>query len=355
MTHESDPSTGDPTVGGGAPDAPASDPEGARRRFLTKGAVAAAAAAAGVVALADTAGAADGNALLIGSANSGNGIASLTSLSASRLQVSSTATSFAVRGVNSGGGVGVLGETTGSSASTGVVGRSGAGTDGVGVLGETSGSSAGTGVYGRSGSAEGVGVLGEGGSSTLRGTGVVGRSDRGPSLRLDAAAVTVPPTTGSWSAGSFMVSNGHVYYCWRAGTGTAAQWVKLSGAPIILPTGYRAYDSRPGKAPLGVTKGALANGQTRANIDLKVGSGGALPSGISAVLLNLTATATNSAGYLSAFRSGTAWPGTSTVNWSAANSNIANTTIVPVDASSRISLYCSGSAQALIDVIGFLP
>ncbi|HTO01612.1 MAG TPA: hypothetical protein VL068_13155, partial [Microthrixaceae bacterium] len=192
------------------------------------------------------------------------------------------------------------------------------------------------------------------GTSTIQGAGVVGRSQTGPSLKLDESALSLP-LSGSWSAGSFVVVDGHVFYCWKAGTGNAASWVKLSGAPIILPTGYRAYDSRAGKAPTTVQKGKTQSGKIRSNIDLTVGSGGALPLGISAVIINLTATGTDVSGYLTAYKNGSATPKTSSVNWSSTNSNIANTTIVPVDSASRIAITGAGSADFLIDVIGFLP
>jgi len=324
-----------------------------RRRFLTKGAVAAAAAAAGVVALSGKAEAADGGALLIGGANSGTAAASNTRLTGSKLTVSTGDGAYAVRGLHLTSGSGVWGQAgSGSDVGTGVRGTVSIG-GGVGVLGENSGSSGGIGVKGTS--TDGVAIYAEAGTSSLRGTGISIKSLLGPALLLQESGLSIPPS-GSWSAGSFVVDGGHVWYCYLSGSGTAAKWVKLSGAPIILGTGYRAYDSRPGEVPLGVTKNPITDGQTRSNIDLKVNGGAsAIPSGISAAIVNITATGTSSAGFFGLFKNGIAWPGTSTVNWSAANSNIANSTIVAVDTLSRVAVRGAGSAQCIIDVIGYLP
>ncbi len=323
-----------------------------RRRFLTKGAVAAAAAAAGVVALSGKAEAADGGSLLIGGANFGTAAASNTRLTGSKLTVSTEDGAYAIRGVHLAGS-GVWGQAgSGSDAGTGVRGTASIG-GGTGVLGENSGSSGGVGVKGTS--TDGVAIYAEAGTSSTRGTGIAVRSLLGPALFLGEAALSIPPS-GSWTAGSFVVDGGHVWYCYATGTGAAAKWVKLSGAPVILASGYRAYDSRPGENPLAVAKGPITDGITRSNIDLKVNGGAAaIPSGISAAIVNITATGTSSAGFFGLFKNGIAWPGTSTVNWSAANSNIANSTIVAVDTASRVAVRGAGSAQCIIDVIGYLP
>lgn len=333
----------------------------ARRKFLGRGGVALAAAAAGVVAMSETAGAADGETMVVGYSSTGSGTGSETKLVNSAFKVElagNTSKTNAIHGQtesSSPSAVGVYGEAAASSAlGIGVRGRS---DSGIGVLGEAVWSTQeGIGVKGRGMS---IGVIGEGGSGTVKGTGVTGRSSRGAALKLDPGTLTADSqgqVAGSWAAGSFVVIGGHVHYCWKATAGsTPAQWVKLSGAPIILPSGYRAYDSRAGRAPTSVVKGKIANNTTRTNVNLTVGSGGKLPTGISAVLINLAVTETGPSGYLTAYKNGTTRPDTSSINWSGSNSNLANTTIVPVDTASRISLYCVGGAHCLVDVIGYLP
>ncbi len=320
-----------------------------RRRFLTKGAVAAAVAAAGV-AIARPAEAANGSNFVLG--NNSNNATNDTVVTGSQFRFVRS-TGISVQGTN-GNGTGVYG-LSGDSAGGGIGVRGRTNNSGIGVLGEApSTSSSGTGVKGTSGI--GAGVWGEGGTSSVRGVGLRGSSSLGASLLLDETGITVPPVSGSWQRGSFLNKGGQLWYCYVAGTGTASKWVKVSGAPMILGTSYRAYDSRAGFAPLGVTKGKLTEGQTRTNIDLKVNGGAeAIPIGISAAIVNLTATNTSSAGFLGIFKNGTVWPGTSTVNWFATNSSIANSAIVAVDAQSRVSVRCAGSADFIIDVIGFMP
>jgi len=319
-----------------------------RRSFLSKGVVAAAVAATGV-AIARPAEAANGGNFILGAANNATND---TTLSGSQFRVSRL-TGTSVEG-NNGSGTGVYGVAGDSNgAGIGVRGRTVYG--GTGVLGEDpSGSLSGIGVRGVS--TLGIGVWGEGGTTSIRGVGLRGSSSLGASLQLDEAAISVPPASGSWTRGQFINRSGQLWYCYTSGTGAASKWVKLSGAPMILATSYRCYDSRAGFAPLTVVKGKLNDGQTRSDIDLKVNGGaGAIPSGISAAIVNLTATGTSAAGFLGLFKNGTAWPGTSTINWSAANSNIANTTVVAVDSLSRVAVRAAGSADFIIDVIGYMP
>lgn len=322
-----------------------------RRRFLTKGALAAAAAAAGVVALSDQAQAADGQALLIGRDNQGtDGRTSVTTLKDSVLRVAVVYRDRAIIGQNLNGD-GVYGESASTIPGVGVHGFTPYG-GGTGVYGENAGYTPGYGVRGTS--AYGVGVNGVGGWAGGFGVGLKGAAPTGASLLLEGTALTIPPA-GDWPQGSFVVTSGHVWYCYRTGSGPAARWVKLSGAPVILPSSYRSYDSRPGEAPLGVQKGKLTNGEERTGIDLTVASGGQVPTGISAVIVNLTATQTDAAGFFALYKNGTAWPGTSTVNWGASNTSVANTTVVAVDAATKVTVRGAGSAHCIMDVIGFLP
>ena len=114
----------------------------------------------------------------------------------------------------------------------------------------------------------------------------------------------------------------------------------------------RVYDSRPGADPAGVgPKTPLTNGTERV-IDTTFG--GAVPAaGATSVLVNLTATFTDAGGFLSAFKNGTAWPGTSTLNWDHANTNVGNLAMVPVDASSRFKVRCAGRCDMVVDVLGW--
>lgn len=76
-----------------------------------------------------------------------------------------------------------------------------------------------------------------------------------------------------------------------------------------------------------------------------------------AVSYNLTATGTQGAGYLSLWRYGDPWPGTSSVNWRSSGQDIANGGIVGLGSSYYAKVLVGGSAYAasdfIIDVTGY--
>jgi hypothetical protein len=77
--------------------------------------------------------------------------------------------------------------------------------------------------------------------------------------------------------------------------------------------------------------------------------------GAKAVVINLTADSTEAYGYFSVFPADVAWPGNSSLNWTAANVTIANTVIAPLSPDGKIKLRAGESAaHAIVDVQGFL-
>jgi len=108
-----------------------------------------------------------------------------------------------------------------------------------------------------------------------------------------------------------------------------------------MPVPQRVLDTRSGV-------GAAAG---------KIGPGGTvsvqLPTGTSAVVLNLTVTDATAASYVSAYPSGTARPGVSNVDLSAGQT-VANQVTVPVGANGQVTLYNhSGSVDLIADVQGY--
>ena len=71
----------------------------------------------------------------------------------------------------------------------------------------------------------------------------------------------------------------------------------------------------------------------------------AMPGARSAVL-NVTVTQTDLAGYIAVFPADIAWPGNSSVNWSAPNQNVANGVITKVDPTGRIKIRGGDAATA---------
>jgi hypothetical protein len=123
-----------------------------------------------------------------------------------------------------------------------------------------------------------------------------------------------------------------------------------SGAGFTATGPTRILDTR---GAIGVpTKTAVpVNG----SVPLQVAGSDGLPAeGVSAVVLNVTATDTRSSGYLTAYPDGAASPEASNLNWNAGET-IANHVVVPVGADGRIDLstHDSGTADIVADVFGY--
>ncbi|MEZ5142559.1 MAG: hypothetical protein R2726_08605 [Acidimicrobiales bacterium] len=58
-------------------------------------------------------------------------------------------------------------------------------------------------------------------------------------------------------------------------------------------------------------------------------------------------------GFLSIYRNGIAWPGTSSLNWSGPGQNVAVTTLTAVDASAVCNLFANVVTDVVVDVLGF--
>jgi len=306
-------------------------------------------AVAGSTLTADPAGAADGFNMIIGG-NSNNNPGVETTLTGSTsgglamfsaINSSGSSSVFGLSGAVSGSSPGAVGVQGGSS---------GAGAGAVGVQGISSGSgTGGMGVLGLANSSTGFAVF----ANNLNGVGLKTQSLTNAPLLLVDSGVTMPPTTGSWTTGSCVVSGGKLWFCTAGGTGAAANFVLLSAPLVAVNPPARVYDSRNGG-------GALGNGVTR---DVKVtGTFGSsvIPSGISAVLCNLTCANPVGAGFLAMFEAGTIWSGTSNINYNNAQ-NISNNVTSAVSAPSATSpnsvavLNGGISTDFVIDVFGYYP
>ena len=110
----------------------------------------------------------------------------------------------------------------------------------------------------------------------------------------------------------------------------------------------RLLDTRSGvgapKAPIG--KGKAVSVQV-------TGRGGVPTSGVKAVVLNVTATRTQSTGYLSAYPSGSARPNTSVVNYGR-DKTIANSVIAKVGVGGKVDIFSWAGADAVVDVQGYV-
>ena len=210
-----------------------------RRRFLRRGAITAAVAAAGGAVLAKpagatvvTPGAADLDALAIGAANTN----SAGSANATALTGSTNALTVPMLSVTqSGAGSAIAGTYTGtnSTASAGLLGT--ANTTGHAIKGTRLNGSGGSAVYAFA-AAPGA-------------SGVIAQSSQGPNVWMLDESQVIPPSTGTWEVGSFVVTGGHVWYCYGAGAGTASKWTRLSSTFVPLATPVRVLNSATSGAP----------------------------------------------------------------------------------------------------------
>jgi hypothetical protein len=131
----------------------------------------------------------------------------------------------------------------------------------------------------------------------------------------------------------------------------AGYFTQTSSSGYSALTPYRLVDTRYGtgepKRPL-AGKGSFA-------VQIAGNDGGKLPaSGITAVALNVTSTASQGAGFLTAYADGTNTPTASNVNFTA-NQTIANSVITPVGRDGKIRIF-NGSTEAtsvVVDVVGY--
>jgi hypothetical protein len=83
------------------------------------------------------------------------------------------------------------------------------------------------------------------------------------------------------------------------------------------------------------------------------GRGGLPNSGVSAVVLNVTATQTDSGGYLTVWPSGQPQPFASSLNYERAGETIPNHVLVPVGTDGKVLLYTSAGTHLIADVAGY--
>jgi hypothetical protein len=79
-----------------------------------------------------------------------------------------------------------------------------------------------------------------------------------------------------------------------------------------------------------------------------------VPGFAAATVLNLTITETENAGFVAVFADNVAWPGNSSINWSASGQNVANGVVTAVDTSGQVKIHGGVSpTQVVIDVQGY--
>ncbi|BAS13653.1 hypothetical protein AHiyo8_19560 [Arthrobacter sp. Hiyo8] len=95
-------------------------------------------------------------------------------------------------------------------------------------------------------------------------------------------------------------------------------------------------------------------GSPDSSVSFQVGGAAGIPTDVSAVVFNLTVTAPQSFGFISAYASGTPRPNASNVNF-AAGQTVPNLVTVPVGPDGKVTLFnrSSGTTQLIADVSGY--
>jgi len=145
------------------------------------------------------------------------------------------------------------------------------------------------------------------------------------------------------------------------GLGTADAVVDLEGYFAPTSTGGSPGQFVP-LVPARITDTRAGSGQPNAGsklgagvtLDVQVtGAGGIPASGVTAVVLNTTATDTTSPGFLTVFPKGASLPLASNLNWTA-GVTVPNRVIVPVGAGGKVSFFNGlGSSDVIVDVNGY--
>lgn len=90
------------------------------------------------------------------------------------------------------------------------------------------------------------------------------------------------------------------------------------------------------------------------SLNIQVSGAGGIPtSGVTAAVLNITATNTTAPGFATVYPAGESNPGTSTLNW-APGQTVANRAIVPLGGNGQVTIYNSdGNTDFVVDISGY--
>ena len=230
-------------------------------------------------------------------------------------------------------------------------------------------SSGGTALRAAGGGTTGTGVNATGGTAVRADGSLYGATLSGglAALLLSPATTEPPGRTSAHIAGELEATAASasdpltLWLCTKSGT--PGTWQKLGGTATagalhaLAP--IRVYDSRVA-AP---TPGRLASGDNRVvsvadSRDAGNGSvvaANAIPVGATAVTFNITIAATAARGFLSVTPGDAASSPSSTINWSAPDSIVANAGVVQLDDSRQIKVFAGGggSTDFIVDITGY--
>jgi hypothetical protein len=125
---------------------------------------------------------------------------------------------------------------------------------------------------------------------------------------------------------------------------------ELDAATRFVPLSpVRLFDTRPSEPAPGPKGFVAANG----TIDVQIGGVGGVPQGAVAVVINVTATATEGPSFVTVYPTGQARPLASSINITLPDQTRPNLVTVPIGAGGKLSLYTKTGAHLLGDVAGY--
>lgn len=126
--------------------------------------------------------------------------------------------------------------------------------------------------------------------------------------------------------------------------------VPVAAGRFVSLTPSRVFDTREGQPAAG-PKGLVGADTT---IDVLISGEGGLPTtGISAVVMNLTATEAQAPGFVTAYPTDVLQPTASVLNMSAPGETAANLVVLPLGADGELRLYTLSATHLLGDVMGY--
>ena len=237
--------------------------------------------------------------------------------------------SHAVKGVTSGLGHSIAGDTpAGDNVVAATWGRHGGAGAGIGGV-----------------SAMGYGGEFVGGKSHVRLIQVDNEN-----LGTGETAVSGPPTDDAHLIGElFADGDGNLYY----NQGAGSNFTRLTNQTVILSDTQRAYDSREEyTTPANTNKGRHGAGEVR-SIDLTEFTD--VPATASGAIINLTVAETDALGFALVYNGdSTSTPVGSSINWVDAGEFIANGITVAVSSTGTVNVYTLTETEIIIDVVGYL-
>ena len=233
---------------------------------------------------------------------------------------------------------------TGGAAKSKVnIGVTGVGDRGVHAYGVTDGLRAFGGAYGGAFQGGSAGLVAQPSDES---TGVGAKLMGEVPLKLVEGGEDLPSEAGN---GHFRFTGGDLYF-----HGWCDHRPSLSG----VRAGHTIPCVRQPKSQVVASKGdnvVVDCSDARAD-DHSISTVDAYP-GATAIAYNLTATGTGGAGFLSVAPGDVASTTVSTINWSSANIDIANSSIVKVDGSRQVKVFCDGypgaASDFIMDIVGY--